>query len=132
MLWLVFVQGFKPDEQSFSIPVTAQNVPKGLSLEAVSPHKVVVTFSGLKRDLDQVSVKDLHAFINLEGRNSGTERVMISEDNVRNPESLHFRNAEPPEVEVELVSMSETEKKVTMRSSLSPTLETWMPSRLLA
>lgn len=110
MLWLVFVQGFKPDEQSYSVPVTAQNIPSGLRLQAISPHKVLVTFSGLKRDLDLVPAQELHAFINLEGRSPGTERVMISDDNIRTPEALHFRNAEPPEVEVALTPITEMEK----------------------
>ncbi len=101
LLWLVFVQGFKPDVQSFVVPVSVQNLPEGMRY-TTAPRKVGITLSGLKRDLDLVSPGRIHLSLNLEGRSLGTERIMITDDNVRAPESLHFASAEPPAIELML------------------------------
>jgi diadenylate cyclase len=102
LLWLVFVQGFKPDTRSFPVAVQVQNVSEGLHVRGISPHRVTITVSGLKRELDLVTAPKIKAAVSMEGRGAGDERVLISEDQVRLPESVHFISAEPPNVEVEL------------------------------
>jgi uncharacterized protein (TIGR00159 family) len=101
VLWLVFVQGFKPETRTYTVSVQVQNVSNGLRVKGVSPRRVAVTVSGLKRDLDLISANRVKTVISVEGREAGPERFLISEDNVQLPDVVRFVSCDPPAVEVD-------------------------------
>ena len=108
VLWFMFVQGFKPETISYDVPLITRNVPDGLRVRAYSPHKISVTLSGLKRDLDRLDPARLRVHVNLEGQDPGPDRVLVSEDDLRIPPDVRFIEANPPSVEVELIPAAAT------------------------
>jgi hypothetical protein len=105
-LWLVFVQGFKPELRTFEVPIQARNVPVDLRLKSLRPKKVTLTLSALKRDMDFLDPVRLKAFVNLEDQAAGIDRVTIFEENVRMPAGFRFVSADPPAVEVDLAAVA--------------------------
>jgi len=102
-LWLILVQGFKPETKSFDVNVQVQNVAEGLRVNGISRKKVAVTLGGLKRDLDMVSEKQMKVVLNAEGDGVGTQRFFVSDENVKLPPGrIRYVKAEPTDIEVDL------------------------------
>ena len=102
-LWLVFVQGYSPSSEAFKVPVDARVVPDGLRVGAIKPARVNVTLKGLKRDLKLLNPLSLRVSLDLAKAKEGSQRVAISEANLRIPGALQLAQVDPPEVELELV-----------------------------
>lgn len=102
-LWLVFVQGYSPSSEAFKVPVDARVVPDGLHVGAIKPGQVNVTLKGLKRDLKLLNPLSLRVSLDLAKAKEGSQRVAISEANLRIPGALQLAQVDPPEVELELV-----------------------------
>jgi diadenylate cyclase len=101
-LWLIFVQGFKPDTKDFTVSVQVLNVSNGFHVRSINPHRVVLTLSGLKRDLDVIPANEIKIALNAEGKTGPAERFLVSEDNLRVPQALKFVSAEPAAIIVNL------------------------------
>jgi hypothetical protein len=101
-LLLIFVQGFKPDTKDFTVSVQVLNVSNGFHVRSINPHRVVLTLSGLKRDLDVIPANEIKIALNAEGKTGPAERFLVSEDNLRVPQALKFVSAEPAAIIVNL------------------------------
>lgn len=99
-LWLIFVQGFKPEQIEFPVTLLTEHTPPNLQLRTLDPHKVHVTLSGLKRDLDSLNPARLRGILNLEDVTIGNHRIPITEEDLRLPGGIRFVSSNPPEVEV--------------------------------
>jgi len=102
VLWLVFVQGFKPETKTLDLAIVAENIPDGLHLARLHPRRIAVTVSGLKRDLDPLDARRLHVHLDLYGEGTGAVRVEISDEDLRLPSSVHFIKVDPAAVDIDL------------------------------
>jgi uncharacterized protein (TIGR00159 family) len=102
VLWLIFVHGFKPARQTFEIPIEARNLPPNLELRSVSPSKVRLTLSGLKRDFSLLDPMGLRVYVDLGTAQVGHARVMVSNDDLRIPTELRVSDLDPSYVSVQV------------------------------
>ena len=102
ILWLTFVQGFKPASRVFQIPVEFKGLSKAMEVQSVRPNRIRVSLAGRKRELDLIDSSELRISVNLENATAGIERVYISEANLQIPPSLRLVHAMPPYFDVQL------------------------------
>lgn len=102
LLWLVFVQGFKPVVYEVSMPVALQNLPEHLKVRSIRPETAQVSLEGIKRDFRKLRPKHLRLYVDLKGAQAGAQHISIAEDNLLIPDSLRFLGAEPAHVVVDL------------------------------
>ncbi len=104
VLWLMFVQGFKPETRTYVVSLVPRNTPEGLVLKTFSPHDIKLTLSGLEREMTSLDPTRMHVHLNLDGQEPGADRIVISEDDMHLPSTVRFVQSEPPAVAVQLVA----------------------------
>lgn len=100
-LWLLFA--YRPVEaiQSFTVPIEYVNVPRQLELVNEVPVSAEVTLSGSENALRVSKPAAMIISLDLSSIEEGTNRVPITESELRIPEGWTLYQVEPPHVDIQ-------------------------------
>ncbi len=94
-LWYLFVPGSKIVEVSYQVPVTVENLPGNLQLEAVDPPAVRATFSAPRRFFYLIDRKKIRVSANVAMAELGRRTFALSEQDLRYPKELTLQEFIP-------------------------------------
>jgi diadenylate cyclase len=97
-LWYLFVPGSRPEEVTYQVPVTVENLPAQLVLDKVEPEAVEVTFSGPRRAFYLFDPRRVAVAVDGSRAEVGRTSVDISDQNVRYPRELTLETMRPERV----------------------------------
>ena len=94
-LWYLFVPGSKIVEVTYQVPVTVENLPANLQLEAVEPAVVRATFSAPRRSFYLIDQKKFRVSANVALAELGRRTFTLSERDLRYPKELTLQDFSP-------------------------------------
>jgi hypothetical protein len=94
-LWYLFVPGSKIVEVSYEVPVTVENLPANLQLEAIEPAAVRATFSAPRRSFYLIDRKKFRVSANVALAELGRRTFALSEQDLRYPKELTLQDLSP-------------------------------------
>ena len=125
VLWLIFVKGIRPAEQTFSLPVQATKLPAGIQLDAIIPANATVTLRGLERDLHILPAGTIVALKPV-AHGSITQKVALTPDLVHVSPNLQVAAISPNAVVLRTKKKSEPHRiSKTSKSKPKPGKHAW-------
>ena len=94
-LWYLFVPGSKIVEVSYKVPVTVENLPANLQLEAIDPPVISATFSAPRRTFYLIDRKKIRVSANAALAELGRRTFALSEQDLRYPKELTLQEFTP-------------------------------------
>jgi len=94
-LWYLFVPGSKIVEVTYQVPVTVENLPANLQLEAVEPAAVRATFSAPRRSFYLIDQKKFRVSADVTMAELGRRTFALSEQDLRYPKELTLQEFSP-------------------------------------
>lgn len=108
-LWYLFVPGSKTVEVTYQVPVTVENLPANLQLEAVEPAVVRATFSGPRRSFYLIDQKKFRVSANVAMAELGRRTFALSERDLRYPKELTLQEFSPNSFKISVKAPPESE-----------------------
>jgi len=102
LLWMTLVYRSQVVERSFEVPVTLTLLPTPLEVSSCSPPKVLVTFSGERKDFGFLKASDIKLVFSLLDARPGERNLPITVRDITYPPSLALQNIEPRSVWVDI------------------------------
>ncbi|MGH7822288.1 MAG: diadenylate cyclase, partial [Candidatus Binatia bacterium] len=109
-LWFLFVPGSQTSRVTMRIPVTVENLPGDLVLNAVEPPEVEATFSGLRRSFYFFERNRFRVTIDGSLASLGRRTFKISEHNMRLPPEVILEDVVPPAVRITVGRNADSER----------------------
>jgi len=97
-LWLLVVPGSEMSETTLSVPVEVGNIPAGYALESVTPARVTVSVTGVRRRLFVLQPANLTVSLDAFLAQLGRRTFEIGPSSVRAPSGLTVTAVQPERV----------------------------------
>lgn len=101
LLWILFASRPQEAIQTFTVPIEYVNVPPAYELTDPGPASALVTLSGSEQAFRIFNPSALIVSMDLSGIEEGTNRLPITESDIRIPQGWTLYRVEPEEVVVE-------------------------------
>ncbi|HXK11064.1 MAG TPA: diadenylate cyclase [Vicinamibacteria bacterium] len=101
-LWLLVVPGSEMSETTLTVPVEIGNLPAGYSLESVTPGRVVVTLTGVRRRLFVLGPSDVTVSVDALLAQLGRRTFDLTPQSVRAPRGVTVASVQPDHVSLAL------------------------------
>lgn len=102
IFWLLFA-GQQNFEKQFTIPLTVKNLPQNLVLSEPANPEIIVTISGLRKDVSPLNEKNVYSMIDLSSAKSGTGSYNITTNHLVLPnDRVHIVSITPSKIELKL------------------------------
>jgi len=108
-LWYLFVPGSKIVEVSYNVPVTVENLPANLQLEAIDPPVIHATFSAPSRTFYLFDRKKIRISANVALAELGRRTFALSEQDLRYPKELTLQDFSPNSIKISVKAAPGTE-----------------------
>lgn len=103
LLWLTFAAP-EPVQRMLSLPVEFVNMPSQLEISDEYDKQVEVVILS-ERSISSIEERELTVLVDLEGVNSGTELIPLTDGNIRNkPSGVEVLSMSPPRILLQLES----------------------------
>ncbi|HSQ11499.1 MAG TPA: diadenylate cyclase CdaA [Candidatus Deferrimicrobium sp.] len=99
-LWYLFVPGSKVVEMNYKVPVTVENLPANLQIEAIDPPVVSATFSAPLRTFYLFDRKQIRISADVAMAELGRRTFTISDKDLRFPKELTLQEFSPTSVRI--------------------------------
>ncbi|MEO6162710.1 MAG: hypothetical protein ABIP88_01095, partial [Candidatus Binatia bacterium] len=99
-LWYLFVPGSKLVEVNYKVPITVENLPANLQIEAIDPPVVSATFSAPLRTFYLFDQKKIRISADVALAELGRRSFTISEKDLRFPKELTLQEFSPHSVRI--------------------------------
>jgi diadenylate cyclase len=106
-LWYLFVPGSKIVEVSYKVPVTVENLPANLRLEAIDPPMISATFSAPRRTFYLFDRKKIRVIANVALAEVGRRTFVLSEQDMRYPQELTLQEFSPTSFKISVKAAAE-------------------------
>ncbi len=101
-VWLVFA-GQQDFEATFTVPLTAENLPAGMKIIEPQKPTVTLTVRGLRKDASVLSHRNVHVKLDLTLAGAGRRTFRISRFNIEMPiESVDIIKIDPTEIKFDM------------------------------
>jgi diadenylate cyclase len=109
--WYIFVPGATVVEVSYKIPVSVENVPPNLQVEAVEPPAVSATFAGPRRAFYLFDGNTLKVTVDASLAELGRRTFSISEQNIQGqPRDMRLQDITPATVRLSVRKTAKVEE----------------------
>ena len=99
-LWYLFVPGSKLVEVNYKVPITVDNLPANLQIEAIEPPVVSATFSAPLRTFYLFDQKKLRVSADVATAELGRRTFALSDKDLRFPKELTLQEFSPTSVRI--------------------------------
>ena len=125
LAWSMFAYRSENVQRTFAVPIEYRNLPDGWALEGVKTPEAMVTLTGSQREFNLLNPVGLVVSLDLSGAKEGTQRFIVSEENLRHPSNLKVYRIDPNLITVEMhrVSVVTLPVQVQTIGRLSPKLK---------
>lgn len=116
-LWFVQVYSAELIYQSYEIPVTIQNLPRGLAIEGLDTPAVTMSFSGPRRQFFWMGKNDVRLAIDGSSWKKGDRTHRLAESDISFPEDIVLRSISPQTIKLSVEPQKITnEKKAAVKA----------------
>jgi uncharacterized protein (TIGR00159 family) len=99
-LWYLFVPGSKLVEVNYKVPITVENLPANLQIEAIDPPVVSATFSAPLRTFYLFDQKKIRVSADVAMAELGRRTFTLSDKDLRFPKELTLQEFSPTSVRI--------------------------------
>jgi len=102
VLWVVVVYRAESVQETFKIPVQSGLLPSDLSVKAIEPSLIQVTFSGQRKEFAFLKPGDIKVTLQLWDAKKGRRQFRITSDELTYPHTLELEDIEPRHVMLQI------------------------------
>lgn len=101
LVWFLFAYQVETIQRTFGVPIEYRNLPADWLIEGNKPSEARVTLSGSERAFNLLNPSSLILSLDMGSLREGTQRFVLTEENLRTPTNLSFSRVEPSVIVLE-------------------------------